>query len=203
MKRQFPAFRGLAIVIVVFFHSIVMVNDIPVELGYPPMEGWKHIFLSILGSLGIFAVPTFLFISGSFFAYATQTRGKGAKFLYKVSWANIIHILWPYIIWSIAFYIAIFIGRGETYSISGYIKNLIVGYPYHFIPLLIFNYFLAPIFLLLGKRFGWILLLAIAIYQVTLINLLHLGGSTPSPRRQSEHHKEELLDPLHNLPMRR
>jgi len=175
MNRQYLALLGLAIVIVVFYHISYMVNDIPQEFGYPPIGGRMSTLLVILRQPGVFAVPTFLFISGSFFAYASQARGKGTRFAYKVSWENIKHVFWPYLIWSIAFYIAIYIGRDETYTIQGYIKNLIVGYPYHFIPILVFYYAIAPILVLLSKRFGLIVIVVIAIYQVFLINLIYPG----------------------------
>ena len=175
MNRSFLALLGLSIVIVVLYHTTVMLDVIPEELGYPRIEYRYMTILAVVRSIGIFAVPTFLFISGSFFAYASQARGKDTNFAYKVSWRNIMHVLWPYLIWSIAFYIAVNIGRDETYTIPGYIKNLIVGYPYHFIPILVFYYAIAPILVLLSKRFGWIVIGVIAIYQVFLICLLYPG----------------------------
>lgn len=175
MNRQYLALNGLAIAIVVLNHTIMMVQDIPRELGYHPIVGWQNSIMIILNLLGIIAVPTFMFISGSFFSYAAQGKDKSLKFMYKVSWANIKHVLWPYLIWSIIFYIAVFIGRGEQYSMLGYLKNLITGYPYHFIPLLIFFYAIAPLLIRLGKRYALIILALLILYQFVIINLVYPG----------------------------
>jgi peptidoglycan/LPS O-acetylase OafA/YrhL len=48
---------------------------------------------------------------------------------------------------------------------------LISGYPYHFIPLLVFYYCVSPILIPIGKRFPWILLGVISLYQLFLMNI--------------------------------
>jgi hypothetical protein len=146
---------------------------IPQEFGYPPLGGTSQLFLLALSQLGMFAVPSFLFVSGCFFAYAS--RGDQSKLSYKTVLAGLRHIFWPYLIWSIIFYFVIYIGQDTTYSISGYLKNLIVGYPFDFIPLLAFFYVLSLILVRLCKHFGWILIGLIALYQITLLNLVYPG----------------------------
>jgi hypothetical protein len=49
-----------------------MVNLAAQELGYPQAEGWERYMLLVLSQLGIFAVPTFLFTSGSFISYVAR-----------------------------------------------------------------------------------------------------------------------------------
>ncbi len=168
MNRQFGALRGLAIAIVTLNHSIYMLNLIAQELGYSS-TGIEHYLLLILQQLGLFAVPTFLFISGCFFAYAAQ--GENPKLSYKTVWAGLKNILLPYVFWSIMFYLFIFGIQGTIFSPLGYVKNLIVGYPFHFVPLIVFFYLVSPILVKVSKRFGWIVIAVIALYQVVLINI--------------------------------
>jgi hypothetical protein len=146
---------------------------IPQEFGYPPLGGASQYILLALSQLGMFAVPSFLFVSGCFFAYASG--GDQSKLSFKTVLAGLRHIFWPYLIWSIIFYFVIYVGQNTTYSISGYLKNLIVGYPFDFIPLLAFFYVLSPVLIRLGRQFGYILIGLIALYQITLLNLIYPG----------------------------
>lgn len=174
MKRHYPAMRGLAILLVVLNHSVTLGQEIPAGWGYPPAEGWLNGILLFLKLIGWYAVPVFLFISGSFFAYAAQ--GKPPSVSWKVVQNNIVHLTIPYVIWSIAYYVLIYFGFGQTFSIPGYLKNLIVGFPYHFIPLILFYFILTPILLRFSRFIGWVaILLLIAAYQLFLI--IALDGS--------------------------
>lgn len=160
MNRQYGALSGVAIVLIVLNHSITAAST------FSPVDGWAGRVLTILQALGTYAVPTFLFISGAFISYAA--RGKSALSL-KFIWGSVKHILWPYLIWSLVFYITILLTRQSQYSLGGYIKNLLVGFPYHFVPLLLFFYVIAPLLVIAGKRFGWLVLLVIGLYQLFLL----------------------------------
>ncbi len=173
MNRQFGALQGLAIFLVVLNHSITMGLEI-YKLGYPPpaQEGWLYYILLTLRDLGPCAVPTFLFISGWFFAYSA--RGKDPKLYWKVVWTGLRHLLWPYLFWSVMFYL-IRLERNEVYTPLGYLKNLVVGYPFHFVPLIAFYYVLSPLLVRLAKRFGFVLVVVIGLYQLILINVVYPG----------------------------
>lgn len=173
MDRQFVALRGLAILIVVIHHSIDMGTLGPQGLGYPPLEGWERHVLLVLHRLGVLAVPTFLFISGYFAAYAA--RGHSRKLPWKLVGATLKRVLPPYVFWSIVFYLLIYFQRGESYAFLGYLKNLIVGYPFHFIPILVLNYLLAPVVARGSRRYSHVLVVAIAAYQMFLINVRQPG----------------------------
>jgi peptidoglycan/LPS O-acetylase OafA/YrhL len=160
MNRQYGALSGVAIVLIVLNH-IITAGDT-----FSPVEGWAQYVLTVLQAFGAFAVPTFLFISGAFVSYAA--RGKSALSL-KFIWGSVKHILWPYLIWSIIFYLTILVTREQSQSIWDYIKSLLVGFPYHFIPLLLFYYLISPLLVIVGKRFGWLLLLVIGLYQLFLL----------------------------------
>jgi len=149
------------------------------ELGYgtPHVEGLLWIILSLLETLGVFGVPIFLFISGTFAAYAAS--GKRSQLTFKFLQQSLRHIFWPYILWSILFYVLIFIQYGKKYELLGYVKNLLVGYPFHFIPLLIFFYLLSPLLVRLSQRYSLLLISGIAAYQICLMVLaLTDGGKT-------------------------
>ena len=167
MNRGFTALSGIAMLLIVVNHTIHMGTNVPVEFGYPPVTGIAQSILIFLQALGAFAVPTFLFISGSFVAYAARSQKKvlSVRFI----WASVRHILWPYLIWSVIFFVAAYLNRGWTYSLTGYLKNLVVGFPFHFIPLLMFYYIISPVLVILGRRLSWLLIGGIALYQLLLI----------------------------------
>ena len=153
MNRQFGALRGLAIVLVVLHHSIESATWVPHEASYPATDGMLSLILSTLYQLGVLAVPMFLFISGSFFAYAAS--GNRTKLSWKPVRSSLKHILWPYLIWSIVFYALVYAWKGEQYSVLGYATKLLVGYPFNFVPLLVFWYIASPVLVRFSDRYGW------------------------------------------------
>jgi peptidoglycan/LPS O-acetylase OafA/YrhL len=171
MNRQIGAINGLAIVLVVLNHSIHMSTTMPQALGYPAVTGAWNILLILLQILGTYAVPTFLFGSGSFVVYVAQSGTLSQS--YRALLVRLRHIFWPYLFWSSVFYLVVFVQWGEYYSILGYIKNLLVGYPFNYVPLLVLYYMLAPLLVRLGKRHSMAMVVAIGVYQLILINLLN------------------------------
>ena len=168
MKRQFPGLRGLAIILVVLNHAITISLEKSLAAGFPDAQGWVNITLIVLRSLGFVAVPIFLFISGGFFGYVAQGTPPGIS--YRVVWNNLKIIFWPYFFWSVVFYLYVGLTQGFSGSPVEYIKHLLVGYPYNFIPLIMFFYVLAPLIVRLVNRIGWLpVLLLFAIYQTLLI----------------------------------
>lgn len=173
MNRQFGALSGLAMVLVVLNHAIELGMAYPERLGVSPLPQWaQSLFLSVQG-LGVFAVPTFLFISGSFLAYAAQ--GEPPRVTGKFLLSSLRYILVPYVLWSLMFYLVIYLHWGESFSPLGYAKNLAVGYPFHFVPLLVFFYILSPLWIALGRRIPNLFMAAVAAYQLVLIMLVNPG----------------------------
>lgn len=173
MNRQFGALRGLAILIVVLYHSIDLGVSMPQGWGYPSIGGPSRLVLSLIQQFGILAVPTFLFIAGGFVSYAAT--GNPPRLAWKTVWSNLKRLLWPYVLWSGVFYVVIYFQRHEVYSIPGYFKNLIVGYPFHFIPILVLWYVLSPVLVHFAKRFGYALVALILLYQLILLNVQYPG----------------------------
>jgi len=159
--------------LIVLNHAIQLGLDNPIGFGYDPLPVWGRGILTLLQAFGVFAVPVFLFISGSFVAYAAQ--GTPPRLSSRFLGSSLRHILTPYFIWSVIFYVVVFFVNGETYTPGQYLKNLLVGYPYHFIPLLFFFYISSPIFVWLSRRFAWLLLVVISIYQLIMLNIVYPG----------------------------
>jgi probable poly-beta-1,6-N-acetyl-D-glucosamine export protein len=169
LSRQLGALTGIAMILIVLNHTIAM------GLGHlnSPVVGWEKSLLSILQALGVFAVPVFFFTSGSFLAYAAQSSS--ALISRKFLWSSLRHIVIPYVIWSVLFYILIYFNHGTKFSLLGYLKNLLVGYPFHFIPLLVFYYIFSPFLVNIARRFPGIFILGIALVQLFLLNISYPG----------------------------
>ena len=168
-------------VLIVMNHTIEMGIKVPADFGFPPVAGGLRVVLSMIQSLGVIGgVPVFLFISGAFAAYAA--KGDPPRLTAKFLTGVVTHICWPYILWSAVFYGVIFLQYGERYTVKGYIKNLVVGYPFHFIPLLLFFYLLAPFLVKLGRRYSLWLVAGIGAYQLMLLGVLH-SSVFPQPSK--------------------
>lgn len=172
MNRQYGALNGVAIFLIVLNHAIHYGSQVS------PVEGAWFAVLVVLQALGSFAVPAFLFVSGAFLAYAAR------EFSVTFVRSSLARILWPYIIWSAIFYVLIYLTEGTNYTVRGLVKNLLVGYPYHFVPLLVVWYLATPLLAWMGRRHGALLIAAIGIWQIWLIairepEMLGLAGTLP------------------------
>ena len=171
MHRQFAALRGLAMLMVVLNHSITMGMRAQQMWGFPVVSGWLYQTLMVLHDVGsMFAVPVFLFISGCFFSYAAK-KAEPRSLSWKVVRASVLRVLYPYLLWSVLFYIVIFFRLNQSFSPVGYIKNLLVGYPFNFVPLILFFMVISPLLVRYSKRFGTLMLLLIFGYQLLLMGL--------------------------------
>ncbi len=169
MQRQFPALRGLAILLVVVNHAITLSLRAARESGYmtPEVEKW---ILVAIKEFGIIAVPIFLFVAGGFFVYAVQ--GKTVREGYKQVWKGLQYTIPPYLLWSFVYYLVVYFLFAEQDNFSGYLHNLIVGYPFNFVPLLVAFYLVAPLLVWAAKRYPWLLVAIFLFYQIFLIVVL-------------------------------
>lgn len=173
MNRQLLALRGLAIFLVVLNHTIKLGIWHSENYSASHIDGAWGLTLLIFVQLGIFAVPIFMFISGAFMAYTAQ--GSNLQSSFKIALAGIKIMIWPYIIWSVLFYIVSYLLLGDSTTLLGYIKDLLVGYPNNFIPLLIFFYLVSPILIRFANRSGFLLILLFGLYQIFLLNVAFPG----------------------------
>ncbi|MCC6456186.1 MAG: acyltransferase [Caldilineaceae bacterium] len=173
MNRQLTALSGLAILLVVLHHTIDLQITWLQTAGVVLPHDWAFYTLIVLHRLGKVAVPLFLFISGSFIAYAA--RGNPPKLSWHTVQSALRRLIWPYVVWSALFYLLVFFQRHESQSAVGYVKSLAVGYPFHFVPLLIFFYAISVPLAAVAKRYGLALIVLIALYQLFLIIVEYPG----------------------------
>ena len=157
MNRQYGALSGVAIFMIVLNHAIHF------GLQVSPATGAWFKALVVLQALGSYAVPAFFFVSGAFLAYAAR------EFSFAFLRSSLERILWPYVIWSAIFYTFLYVATDVAYAPTGYLRNLVVGYPYHFVPLLVFWYLATPLVVRLGRSHGALLLTAIGAWQTWLL----------------------------------
>jgi probable poly-beta-1,6-N-acetyl-D-glucosamine export protein len=166
MGRQFPFLRGLAIIFVLLNHSVTMSLWMANRLNLPyPEKTWLGI-MSILQIVGLITVPIFLFLSGAFFAFGLNKRP--LKNAYKMVWQNILNVLWPYLIWTVLYHLVMYFLLKETLTPFLFIKYILVGYPYNFVPILLFFYAVAPILIWCLKKYPVITLIAVFAIQAFL-----------------------------------
>ena len=169
MNRQFPALRGIAIFLVIINHSIVLSLQTITQFNLPRVSPLEKGILLAIKEIGVLAVPIFLFLAGAFMMYSLS--GKTIKEGYRLIIPALKNAVIPYILWSLIFYLIIFIVNHETYSVFGYIKNLLVGYPYNFVPILVFFILLSPILAWFSKKFPVLTIVLLLIYQIILLNI--------------------------------
>ncbi len=171
MNRQFAALRGIAMILVVFHHAVDLTAMAGMRAGLAPLSGWLNTLVVIpLYELGIYAVPLFLFVSGAFMAYAAKGDPPG------ISWTvvrnSLRRLLWPYLIWSVLVYVLVFFHYGEAHSLTEYFKKLIIGSPYHFVPLLFLCYLISPFMIKAARgKSGLFLVIGFGLAQLVLMNI--------------------------------
>lgn len=164
MSRQFPVLRGIAILFVVINHSITMSLWMADRFHYAGPSQPVYVLLVILKQLGLFAVPIFLFLSGAFFMYAMRDRTMERS--YRTVAHNLQGTLWPYLIWSVVFYLVMALLLKETSPLPEYLKDLVVGYPYNFVPILLFFYAFSPLIAWAVRRQPVLLLVGVLFLQI-------------------------------------
>lgn len=170
MSRHFPALRGLAILLVIVNHAITLTLGAVRDYDFPPVAGWERTFLLSLRESGVIAVPIFLFLSGYFAVYAM--RGRGFAGSLRSVRTSLKHILIPYVLWSLVFYGVLYLLLGQVYSPIEYLKFLLTGYPFNFVPLLVAFYLISPLLVpAAGRAPGWTLTI-IGAYQLFLLVVL-------------------------------
>jgi peptidoglycan/LPS O-acetylase OafA/YrhL len=186
--------NGIAAIAVVLNHAIARVHIatfwwphryLPVtspnfdQLGSPSYYG-----LRFLEQLIIFAIPTFLFVSGFFIAVAvgrSRTTVDG-----KLIFNRLRNLFIPYVIWSVVIFLGEFVEARTLLSPGMYASRLIFGRAddaFYFVPVLIQMYLLSPIILLLAKTRWKTLLIITALLQLLAVGLRYgviLDLETPS-----------------------
>jgi len=169
MNRQFPALRGIAIFLVVINHSIVLSLQAISQYNLQKVPLIERNILLIIKEIGVLAVPIFLFLAGAFMMYSLT--GKTVKEGFRQIIPALKNAIIPYFFWSIIYYIVVLILNHESYSVFGYGKNILVGYPYNFVPILVFFILISPFLGWLSKHFPILLIAFFILYQIALVNI--------------------------------
>lgn len=178
MFKRLLLLNGISVICVILFHAA--------GWGFVAMFSWAHQYMPAaatdfdqLGSIAyyvlqtieqlvVFAVPSFLFVSGFFVAFATgRTHSNMA---WATIWARIKKMAIPYLIWSGALIFGLLL-QGTIYSPDKYLKMLLTGQAnpaYYYVPLLIQYYLLSPLIIPLAKKHWLPLLIVTGIIQIAV-----------------------------------
>ncbi len=185
VKRLF-LLNGLAIIAVVLNHAagwgftaMFWWTDRYLPVAVPNWDQAGTFTYSVLAGikhLSAFAVPSFLFVSGFFVAYAF--KGSQQLSMWRIVRVRLSSLLIPYVIWSFA----IFIGdalMGTRYSLGEYLVRLLysgAAPPFYYVPVLSVCLLLSPLLLPIAKRHGNLLIALSALAPMILEASEYLRG---------------------------
>ncbi len=162
MTRRLLFLNGLAILTIPIHHATAYGLQAmfywadryrPVTVPNFDLLGSPSYYISIIiRQLDTYSVPGFLFISGFFVAF--MARGKNSKVTWKTIMPRVKVLIIPFVVWTVIRYVVL---RRFPTSLDEILN------PYHFIPLLIQFYLLAPFLVPLAKD-RWKLLLGVAAF---------------------------------------
>ncbi len=171
MARRLLYLMGLAVLCVVVYHasgwgfiSMFWWADryLPVSApNFDQMGSVSYYALRLIEQLIIFAIPSFLFVSGFFLAFATGRNR--ANIGWGLIFARVKNLLIPYLIWS-CILIGLDVLLGRRISPFEFVRILLTGQAteaYYFIPVLIQLYLLSPLLIPLARE-RWKLALTLA-----------------------------------------
>ena len=181
MHRRLLTLNGLAIVMVVLYHTV--------GWGFTAMFWWPHRYLPVTspnfdqmysasyfglrfieGAIA-YAIPAFLLVSGFFVALSTKSEDSGPGWSQIRSRLRTLVI--PYLIWS-AIMIGVSVVGGEAITPLGVARALLIGGAapaFYFVPLLVQLYLLGHFLIKWTRARPGLLLVIAAFVQI----LAHLG----------------------------
>jgi fucose 4-O-acetylase-like acetyltransferase len=183
MTQRLLFLNGLAIFAVVCNHVAIWghialfwwVGSIPQPEPNPAYVGSiSYYALLTLSKLTIFAVPSFLFITGFFIAYTA--RGAQSTLTWKMVRTRLKWLLIPYFIWSLVIFV-FNLRLGGLLPLSEYLRQLILGKAdgtYYYIPLLCQFFLLSFVIVFLAKNHWRWLLVVSALIQIIWIASFYL-----------------------------
>ena len=191
MTRRLLLLNGLAILAVVCNHAA---HTAPLAMfwwtfryspgtavpNYDQFGTVTYYVLIAIMKLTLFAVPSFLFVSGFFVSFVS--RGHQAKLSWKWVWVRIVGLLVPYLIWSIATFFINWLqsclDNCAVNSLGHYIIVLLTGRAqdaYWYVVLICQFYLLSPLLVALAKTRLRLLLLIAVLAQVSGLIVVYLG----------------------------
>jgi peptidoglycan/LPS O-acetylase OafA/YrhL len=163
MSRRLLWLNGIAIIAVALHHSAAFSLQAMFDWtdryaavsvpNYDQIGSPAYYVLMLLRLLLTFAGPAFFFISGYFIGITA--KGEQSKIRWEMIWSRIKLLVVPFLLWTAVRYILL---RDLPRNIDDILT------PYHWIPLLIQFYLLAPFIVVLAKRNWKLMLVAIALF---------------------------------------
>lgn len=191
MTRRLLLLNGLAILAVVCNHAA---HTAPLTMfwwtfryspgtavpNYDQFGTVTYYVLIAIMKLTLFAVPSFLFVSGFFVSIIT--RGHESALSWKWVRPRIVRLLVPYLIWSLATFFINWlqscVDGCTTNSLGEYISMLLTGRaqnPYWYVVLICQFYLLSPLLVALARTRLRLLLLFAALAHVCALLVVYLG----------------------------
>lgn len=137
---------------------------------FSQLDSPAYFGLRIVEQLIIFAIPTFLVVSGFFMAFAAKRQA-------AVSWSIVRSRIWylfiPYLLWSAIIFLLDAL-QGDTFTIEQYLHRLLTGSVtdgYYYVPMIIQMFLFAPLLVWLA-RWKWRVLLGSTAVLLILVQML-------------------------------
>lgn len=163
MSRRLLWLNGIAIIAVAMHHAAAFSLQAMFDWtdryaavsvpNYDQIGSLAYYVLMLLRLLLTFAGPAFFFISGYFIGITA--KGEQSKISWEMILSRVKLLIVPFLLWTAVRYVLL---RDLPRSIDDVLT------PYHWIPLLIQFYLLAPFIVVLAKRNWKLMLLAIALF---------------------------------------
>ncbi|HSF80391.1 MAG TPA: acyltransferase [Anaerolineales bacterium] len=179
MVKRFLYLNGLAILAAVLNHAsgwgmvaLFWWTDRYRSVAVPNFDalGSPNYFgLRMVEQYIIYAIPTFLFVSGFFAAFATNRNQKTIS--WKVVLNRVKNLAIPYLLWTFLILGANMM-QGQSYTPSTVLEYVLVGGaapPFYFVPVLIQFYLLSPLLVPLARSRWKLLLVAAALIQLSIM----------------------------------
>jgi peptidoglycan/LPS O-acetylase OafA/YrhL len=163
--------NGLAILGVVLYHSsiwaFVVISWTPER--FARMGRLTYYSLRTLEQAIVYTIPTFLFISGYFIAFAIGHIESNKQ--WRLIYARLKGLVIPFLIWSVLILVLDML-LGHTYSVKDFLLTIITGQadpPYYYVLLLVQFLILSPILVSLARTRYKLLLIVTALIQLIII----------------------------------
>lgn len=184
MVRRLLYFMGFSIICVVLNHtsawgfvSMFWWTDryLPVSVpNFDQMGSASYYALRFIEQFIIFSIPTFLFVSGFFLAFATgRNRSTVSR---EVVFTRVKNLLIPYVLWSCA-YLGLEVILGRNLTLGQFARILLTGQAteaYYFIPVLIQLYLISFILIPLARNHWKEVLLLSGLFQLFILLLRYV-----------------------------
>jgi len=141
---------------------------------FDQMGSPAYFVLRLIEQAVIFAIPSFIFVSGFFVAVATRRDQRTIE--WRIVLTRIKNLLIPFTIWSLLILAAGWM-QGQRYSLGETFIVFITGRtaaPYYYVPLLVQLLLIAPVLVPLARNRAGLLLIVTGVIQIFVLLLRYV-----------------------------